>query len=259
MLIDSHCHLNSLTQDAENSLATIVEQAELKGVEKIISIATTLEEVDLISAIAHTFAQVYYSVGVHPSEMDGVQPIKPQTIIDYIVDNKCVAIGETGLDYYYNEPSTYALQQQKFIAHIEAAKVLDKPVIVHTRSAKEDTLAILKSHHIDKCGGVLHCFTEDWEMAKKALDMGMYISVSGIVTFKNAQAVQQVAQKIPLDRLLVETDAPYLTPAPYRGKPNYPEYVYYVAEFLAKLRNEDFAMFCESTKANTLRLFKAIN
>ncbi|WP_440993971.1 TatD family hydrolase [Cysteiniphilum litorale] len=255
MIIDSHCHLNYLQKKGQPTLQEIVAEAKAKGVEKIISISTTLEDVEVIKAIALTFPEVYYSVGVHPSEVEGVQPLKAQTIIDYIDHDKCVAIGETGLDYYYNDQETHSLQQQKFIAHIEAAKILKKPVIVHTRGAKEDTLAILKTHAIDQCGGVLHCFTEDWNMAKKALDMGMYISISGIVTFKNAQDVQTMAQKIPLDRLLIETDAPYLTPVPYRGKPNYPAYVYYVAEFLAKLRGENFEHFCQATKENTKRLF----
>ncbi|WP_119328598.1 TatD family hydrolase [Cysteiniphilum halobium] len=259
MIIDSHCHLNYLQKDGNPTLQDIVTEAKDKGVEKIISIATTLEDVAAIKAIALMFPEVYYSVGVHPSEVEGIQPLDAQTIMNYIDHDKCVAIGETGLDYYYNDKETHSLQQQKFIAHIEAAKILQKPVIVHTRSAKEDTLAILKAHGIEQCGGVLHCFTEDWDMAKKALNMGMYISISGIVTFKNAQDVQAMAQKIPLDRLLIETDAPYLTPVPYRGKPNYPAYVHYVAEFLAKLRGEKFELFCQATRENTKRLFCGIS
>ena len=255
MLIDSHCHLNYLKQGREFLLSDIVENAKLKGVEKIISISTTLEEVDSVAAISHTFSNVYYSVGVHPSEIDGLQPIDAQMVVDYAKELRCVAIGETGLDYYYNDKQSHPLQQKKFIAHIEAAKILSKPVVVHTRGAKQDTLSILKTHSIEECGGVLHCFTEDWEMAKKALDMGMYISISGIVTFKNAQEVQQLAKKIPLDRLLVETDAPYLTPVPFRGKPNYPEYVYYVAKFLANLRGDSFEALCYATKENTEKLF----
>ncbi|WP_116964103.1 TatD family hydrolase [Fastidiosibacter lacustris] len=259
MLIDSHCHLNHLRLDDGLTIEKVVQNAKSKGINKIISISTTLEEVQTIADTASAFQNVYYSVGVHPSETEGVQPVDAQTIIDYIdadKAHKCVAIGETGLDYFYNEPKSYQLQKQKFIAHVEAAKILKKPVIVHTRAAKEDTLSILKDYNIECCGGVLHCFTEDWDMANQALNMGMYISISGIVTFKNAQDVQEMAKKIPLDRLLVETDAPYLTPIPYRGKPNYPEYVYYVAEFLAKLRGEDFEEFCIVTKANTMKLFQ---
>lgn len=259
MIIDSHCHLNYLQTDEEHTLQGIIASAKSMGVEKIISIATTLENISEIKSISDQFSAVFYSVGVHPSETEGLQPFEPQTIIDYVIGNKCVAIGETGLDYYYNGSKTHDLQKKKFSVHIEAAKILNKPVIVHTRGAKDDTLSMLKAHNIEKCGGVLHCFTDDWDMAKKALDMGMYISISGIVTFKNAQDVQQMAKKIPLNRLLVETDAPYLTPVPFRGKPNYPQYVYYVAEFLSKLRNDDFVTFCQATKQNTERLFYGIN
>ncbi|MFZ9034672.1 MAG: TatD family hydrolase [Francisellaceae bacterium] len=255
MMIDSHCHLNHLKLDAGQTVTDIIKAASIQGVEKIISIATTLEEVPAIAEIASVHDEVYYSVGVHPSEFDGVQPFEPDAIVKMAKAQKCVAIGETGLDYHYNSQETITGQKAKFIAHIEAAKQLKKPLIVHTRAAKADTLAILKTHDIGTCDGVLHCFTEDWEMAKAALDLGMYISFSGIVTFKNAQEVQAVARKMPLDRILIETDAPYLTPVPFRGKPNYPKYVYYVAEFLAALRGEDFDAFCKATRENTKNLF----
>ena len=257
MIIDSHCHLNFLKLDEEITLDHVVNDAKQKGISKLISVATTLEDVASIKQTAHQFDNVYYSVGVHPSEEKGIQPTTAQQILDYIDphDARCVAIGETGLDYYYNEKTSFILQQQKFEAHIATAIETHKPIIVHTREAKEDALAILRNHQIDQCGGVLHCFTEDWDMAKQALDLGMYISFSGIVTFKNAQRVQEVAKKMPLERILIETDAPYLTPTPFRGKPNYPAYVYYVAEFLSQLRNEAFNFFCEKTKENTERLF----
>ncbi|MBK2124474.1 TatD family hydrolase [Fangia hongkongensis] len=254
MLIDSHCHLNHLKLE-DKTLSDVIAEAYEKGVKEIISISTTLEEVKDIAEIAKAHTGVFYSVGVHPSEFDGVQPQEAKEIISFARDNRCVAIGETGLDYYYNDQSTIPLQKGKFLAHLEAANRLQKPVIVHTRGAKKDTLELLKEGNIEGCGGVLHCFTEDWDMAKSALDMGMYISFSGIVTFKNAQSVQEVAKKIPQDRILVETDAPYLTPVPYRGKPNYPAYVYYVAEYLAELRKENFDAFASKTTENVHRLF----
>ncbi|WP_119342699.1 TatD family hydrolase [Facilibium subflavum] len=258
MIIDSHCHLNSLRLDGI-SLDDVLKEAKDHEVDQIISIGTTLEEIEAIQQIALAYDDVFFSAGVHPSEIEGIQPTKAEDIIAYAQAPKCVGIGETGLDYYYNDALTHAAQKEKFLAHMDAACCLNKPVIVHTRGAKQDTLAILKQGSIDRCGGVLHCFTEDWDMAKKALDMGMYISFSGIVTFKNAQTVQEVAKKVPLDRILIETDAPYLTPVPYRGKPNYPAYVYYVAEFMASLRKENFAQFCAQTKANTQTLFSLPN
>ena len=255
MIIDSHCHLNRLNFDNGMTIKQVIDDAEKKSVEKIISVATTLEEVNEIKAIASKFHRVYYTVGVHPCETDCIQPQNSEIIIEHSKDKSCVAIGETGLDYYFNDGLSIKAQQDKFEIHIAAAQHLNKPVIVHTRQAKEDTLAILKNSNIESCGGVLHCFTEDWSMAKKAIDMGLYLSFSGIVTFKNAQTVQKVAKKTPIDRLLIETDSPYLTPVPYRGKSNYPKHVYDVAKFLAKLRNDPFDDFCRATYNNTCNLF----
>jgi TatD DNase family protein len=164
-----------------------------------------------------------------------------------------VAIGETGLDYHY-EPEAAELQRQAFRLHLEAARVTGKPVIVHTREARADTLALLREAALPQAG-VLHCFTEDWEMARAALDLGFYISLSGIVTFRNADALREVARQVPADRLLVETDSPYLAPVPYRGKPNLPQYVREVAEFLAELRGVEYEVFARQTTENYLRLF----
>ncbi|RUS69400.1 hypothetical protein EGW08_022839, partial [Elysia chlorotica] len=194
------------------------------------------------------------SVGVHPSELDTHQP-SVEEIIALSNHPKCVAIGETGLDFYYNDKSTRDMQISKFVNHMQAANVVKKPVVIHTRSAKQDTLDILKSENVEACGGILHCFTEDYDMAKQAIDMGMYISFSGILTFKNATDIQEVARKIPLENILVETDAPYLTPVPFRGRPNYPEYVKYVAEFLANLRGESFEKISSQTYKNTCKVF----
>ena len=164
-----------------------------------------------------------------------------------------MAIGETGLDYHY-EPEAAELQQESFQLHLEAAKLTHKPVIVHTRAAQEDTLRLLREASLESAG-VLHCFTEDWDMAKAALDIGFYISLSGIVTFRNAEMLREVAKKVPMDRLLVETDSPYLAPIPYRGKANLPQYVYEVASFIAELRGMPFTEFAEQTTQNFKRLF----
>jgi TatD DNase family protein len=166
---------------------------------------------------------------------------------------KVVAIGETGLDYHY-EPESAALQQASFRLHLEAARITGKPVIVHTREARADTLALLREAALPQAG-VLHCFTEDWEMAKAALDIGFYISLSGIVTFRNAEALRDVARQVPADRLLVETDSPYLAPVPHRGKPNLPQYVREVAEYLAVLRGVSYETLAEQTSSNFKRLF----
>ncbi|QIV94192.1 TatD family hydrolase [Allofrancisella frigidaquae] len=254
MIIDSHCHLNYLKLE-DVSLEQVIKNAKSVGVEKIISIAVAWHEIDEIQQISENFENVYFSVGVHPSELDTYQP-NIKELITKSNHLKCVAIGETGLDYYYNSQDTRAKQIEKFVNHIQAAIEVSKPIIVHTRAAKQDTLDILKSENIEKCGGILHCFTEDYDMAKQAIDMGMYISFSGILTFKNAKDIQETAKKLPLDRILVETDAPYLTPVPFRGKPNYPEYVKYVAEFLAKLRGESLEKVSEQTYKNTREVFK---
>ncbi|MFC4892560.1 TatD family hydrolase [Pseudofrancisella aestuarii] len=254
MIIDSHCHLNYLKLE-DTSLDNVIRNAKSVGVDKVVSISCAWYEIADIQGIAEKFEDVFFSVGVHPSELDTYQP-SVEDIISMSQHHKCVAIGETGLDFYYNDMSTRDKQILKFVNHIQAGIETKKPVIVHTRAAKEDTLNILKSENIEKCGGILHCFTEDYDMAKRAVDMGMYISFSGILTFKNAKDIQEVAKKLPLDRILIETDAPYLTPMPFRGKPNYPEYVRYVAEFLANLRNESLEMIHQQTYKNTCDVFR---
>ncbi|MED7788908.1 TatD family hydrolase [Francisella sp. 19X1-34] len=254
MIIDSHCHLNYLKLE-NTSFDNVITNAKNSGIDKIISIAVAWHEIDDIQKIAENYKDVYFSVGVHPSELDSHQP-STEEIITRSNHPKCVAIGETGLDYYYNDQETKPKQVAKFVNHIQAAIEVVKPIIVHTRAAKQDTLDILKSENVEKCGGILHCFTEDYDMAKQAIDVGMYISFSGILTFKNAKDIQETAKKLPLDRILIETDAPYLTPVPYRGKPNYPEYVKYVAKFLAELRGEDLEKVAKQTYDNTCDVFK---
>ncbi|MEY8713748.1 TatD family hydrolase [Francisella philomiragia] len=254
MIIDSHCHLNYLKLD-DISLEKVIDNAKEAGIEKIVSIAVAWDEIADIERITENFDNVYHSVGVHPSELDSYQP-SVDDIIARSQHKKCVAIGETGLDYYYNGEETKKAQKIKFVNHMQAANDVKKPVIIHTRSAKQDTLDILKSENVEGCGGILHCFTEDYDMAKKALDMGMYISFSGILTFKNARDIQETAKKLPLDRILIETDAPYLTPVPLRGKPNYPGYVKYVAQFLADLKGFSYDEVAKQTYKNTCEVFK---
>jgi len=192
-------------------------------------------------------------VGVHPLDLEpGAEPAL-DWLLGELAHPKVVAIGETGLDYHY-EPESAALQQASFRLHLEAARITGKPVIVHTREARADTLALLREAALPQAG-VLHCFTEDWEMAKAALDIGFYISLSGIVTFRNAEALRDVARQVPADRLLVETDSPYLAPVPHRGKPNLPQYVREVAEYLAVLRGVSYETLAEQTSSNFKRLF----
>ena len=255
MMIDSHCHLNHLKLDGiEGGLDAVVQNAKIAGIDKIISICVELDEVETLRGLSNRYENIFHSVGVHPSEWGGEQPDVAR-LVELSKDAKCVAIGETGLDYHYNDASTILAQTEKFANHIQASIQTQKPLIIHTRAAKQDTLAIMKSENADKACGVMHCFTEDWDMAKKSLDMGFYISFSGIVTFKSAGDLREVAKKMPLDRILIETDAPYLTPVPFRGKPNYPEYVKYVAAFMADLRELSLEEFSAITVENTERLF----
>ena len=206
-----------------------------------------------VKGMAERYADVDCSVGVHPLDLEpGAEPAL-DWLLGELAHPKVVAIGETGLDYHY-EPESAALQQASFRLHLEAARITGKPVIVHTREARADTLALLREAALPQAG-VLHCFTEDWEMAKAALDIGFYISLSGIVTFRNAEALRDVARQVPADRLLVETDSPYLAPVPHRGKPNLPQYVREVAEYLAVLRGVSYETLAEQTSSNFKRLF----
>ncbi len=254
MLVDSHCHLDRLDLAAHGgSLDAALDAARARGVGHFLCIGVSVENAAAVKGLAEQYADVDCSVGVHPLDLQpGVAPA-----LDWLLGElnhpRVVAIGETGLDYHY-EPEAAELQQEAFRLHLEAAQLTGKPVIVHTREARADTLALLRDAALPQ-GGVLHCFTEDWEMAKAALDLGFYISLSGIVTFRNAETLREVARQVPADRLLVETDSPYLAPIPYRGKPNLPQYVREVAEFLAELRGVSFEAFAEQTTTNFQRLF----
>ena len=254
MLVDSHCHLDLLDLDLfDNQMENVLAAAKTQGVEGFLTISVNLDDTDKLIQIAERFPQVWTSIGLHPNEQPGEVPTVEQ-LLALAQNTRVVAIGETGLDYFRTDEGL-AWQQKRFEHHIEAAIAVNKPLIIHARDAKEDTLAILRNSHADKVGGVMHCFTEDWEMAKAAMALGFYISFSGIVTFKNATTLQAVAQKMPIDRILIETDCPYLAPVPFRGKPNQPAYVKYVAECIAALRKESFERIAEATTKNFYNCF----
>ena len=232
MFVDTHCHLTMLDLTPyQGDLDQALAQARLAGVSKFMGISVDLDDHIQLSQIASRHADVGYTVGVHPCEDEQTMA---RATTDYLVElaqsEKVWALGETGLDYYHST-DFIAAQKQCFARHIQASKIVKKPVVVHTRSAKHDTVDIIKAEQ--STHGILHCFTEDWETAKAVLDCGYYISFSGIVSFKNAQDLRDVAKQVPLDRLLIETDSPYLAPMPYRGKPNEPKYVPYVAKALS--------------------------
>ena len=254
MLADSHCHLDRINlAPFGGGLAGVLDAATANGVTHLLSVAVDLESWSALARMTEPYPHIALSVGVHPSEDDGRAP----TVKELVALGRAprvVAIGETGLDYYYGANSA-SRQQDWFRVHIAAARELGKPLIVHNRDARADTLRILAEEGAVEVGGVLHCFTEDWAMAEQALELNFYISFSGIVTFRNAKPIQDAAQRVPADRLLVETDSPYLAPVPHRGKPNHPAWVWHVAEFVARLRGETLEQVAATTTANYLRLF----
>lgn len=254
MIVDSHCHLDRLDLTAhQQTLPQLIAQARARGVMGMLCVCISEENKDAVLAIAHQFDTVVASVGAHPSDVKD-KLLSVETLIDWASAPKVVALGETGLDYYYSAEFA-ALQQESFKNHLLAGAQLKLPVIIHTRQAQQDTLSLMREHADFTSSGVMHCFTEDWAMAKAALDMNFYISISGIVTFKNAGDLREVVKKIPLDRLLIETDSPYLAPIPYRGKSNIPQYVREVADYIADLRGIQAEELYKATSANFLRLF----
>lgn len=254
MLVDSHCHLDRIDLTPfEGQLDKLLAAAAANEVGHLLCVAIDLESWPaMVNAVAAD-SRVSVSVGVHPSARLGRTPSVTE-LMELAGHRKVVAIGETGLDYHYGKDRREP-QQDLFHIHIAAARAAGKPLIVHSRDSREDTLAILREAGADRVGGVMHCFTEDWDMAKRAMDLNFHISFSGIVTFKNARPLQDVAKKIPAEHLLIETDSPYLAPVPHRGKENQPAWVRHVAEFLAELRGEPFERLAETTTANYFRLF----
>lgn len=252
-IVDSHCHLDGLDYEkTHRDLDDVIAKAAARDVKFMLAIATTLPGFHTLKALVGERNNIALSCGVHPLNQD--TPYDVEEFRRLAADERVVALGETGLDYYYQQ-ETKARQQTSFREHIRTGRALNKPIIVHTRDAREDTLAILREEQADVCGGVLHCFTEDRETAAQLLDMGFYISFSGIITFRNAEALREVARYVPLDRILVETDSPYLAPVPYRGKENQPAWTRDVADYMAVLKGVDIETLAATTTQNFSRLF----
>lgn len=257
MLVDSHCHLNFIDlADFNQDLSQLLAQAKDNQVEHMLCVCVELSDYPQLQQIAAQYPNISISVGVHPnSEMD--DPVTAEQLIALAQHPQCIAIGETGLDYYRTEtPDAQELQRQRFRAHIQTAIATSKPLIIHTRQAAEDTLKVMAEENAQNIGGVMHCFAEDLDIAHRAMDLNFYISFSGIVTFKNAVTLQEVAKSIPLDRILIETDSPYLAPVPFRGKQNHPALVKYVAQAIADLRGLSYDEVAKATTENFYRCFK---
>jgi TatD DNase family protein len=255
MLVDSHCHLNF--PELQSNMEQIRASMHDNQVGHALCISVTLKDFPQVLTLAETYPNFFASVGVHPDYEDE-PPFTVDDLVNLANHPKVIAIGETGLDYF-RLTGDLEWQRERFRTHIRAAIKSQKPLVVHTRSAAEDTLRIMREENAQLVGGVLHCFTESLDVALEAIDLGFYISFSGIVTFKNAVMLKEVASQLPLDRILVETDSPYLAPIPYRGKINQPAYVKHVAEELSRIRNISLAEIMEATTANFFRLFNTAN
>ncbi|MGJ8528319.1 TatD family hydrolase [Maritalea sp.] len=253
MLVDSHCHLDfdALQEDFDG----VIQRAKVAGVERMVTICTRVKQFDIISKIADENANIFCSVGTHPHNADEELDISAERLIELSTHPKCVAIGEAGLDYHYDSAPRDA-QETGFRRHIAAARATQLPLVIHTRSADEDTIKILREE--TEKGAfpfVLHCFSAGLEIAKVGVELGGYLSFSGIATFKSAQTIRDAAHMVPLDRILVETDAPYLAPVPHRGKSNEPSFVRHTAEYLAADLGLEFEQFAKATTQNFDRLF----
>lgn len=254
MLTDSHCHLDRLDLSrSDNSLDVALDAAAERGVSRFLCVCISEANRQAVLDIAAKRDNIFASTGIHPCDVSGTV-VSQQALTEWAQHPKVVALGESGLDYFHSKDFV-AEQQESFANHLIVGKEQKLPVIVHTREAKEDTLSLIAEHACRESSGVLHCFTEDWDMARRTMDMNFYISISGIVTFRNAEALRDVVRQTPLDYLLVETDSPYLAPIPYRGKPNMPAYVREVAEYVAELKGISYEALAEKTTANFLKLF----
>lgn len=250
-LVDSHCHIDfdPLYPRVDDVLAN----ARDSGVGYLLCVSVNLEDFPRVRSLAEEHDHIFASVGVHPNEREGREPGVDE-LVELANHPRVVAIGETGLDYFRSQ-GELEWQRDRFRRHIHAARRAGKPLIIHSREAPADTIRLMTEEAAGDAGGVMHCFAEDWRMAEQALALGFYISFSGIVTFKNARDIQEVARRTPLDRILVETDSPYLAPVPYRGKTNEPAYVRHTAEYVAELRGIAYEEVAEATSANFFRLF----
>ncbi|MGR5261498.1 TatD family hydrolase [Vibrio astriarenae] len=253
MFIDSHCHLDKLNyDDLHLDVGDVIAKAEQANVTEFLSVGVTMASFPKMLALIEPFSQVHVSCGVHPLDVES--DFNLEQFKQYAQNDRVVAIGETGLDYHY-KPETAELQKARFIEQVKVAVELNKPLIIHTRQAREDTLAILREYGADKCGGVIHCFTEELDFAQQAMALGFCISISGIVTFRQATELKEVVKAVPLERLLIETDSPYLAPVPHRGKENQPAYVVEVAAYIAQLKGVSLSEIGEITSNNFRNLF----
>lgn len=254
MFVDSHCHLDRLEQ-GDTPLKETLDFARNRGVEHFLCVSVSVKDFDAMFEKVRAFDDVSVSCGVHPLHQEDA--CSYEKLLQKASKPEVVAIGETGLDYFYSA-DTQEVQRQSFIDHIKVANVLNKPLIIHTRDAREDTIELLREYKDPGTKGVLHCFTESLEMAEAAIDLGFYISISGIVTFNSAESLREVVKAVPLDRLLIETDSPWLAPVPHRGKSNQPGYVVEVAEFIAELKGVSVEALAQATTQNFYRLFDQI-
>ena len=252
-IIDSHCHIDRVDLGGfRGSIESMLDHARNLSVDKFLCVCIDLEHFDDVHTLSKSYPNIYCSVGVHPTETNCKDP-SIEELLEYAKSNRVIAIGETGLDYFHVRKDEADWQRDRFRRHIAASNQSGKPMIIHMRDSKEDTIEILSREKAEK--GVMHCFSEDLETAEAAIDLGFYISFSGILTFKSAQDLREVAKQIPTERILIETDSPYLTPVPYRGKPNSPAYTYYVAEKLAEIRNTTIGEIAKVTTQNFNQLF----
>jgi TatD DNase family protein len=249
-LVDSHCHIPMIEDDAVES---ILSAAKANDVIHMLCVSVDLETFPDVLNLAKKYDCISASMGIHPNtEMQDEPDV--EALLNLAEDPAVIAIGETGLDYFRSE-GDLEWQRNRFRTHIRAAKTINKPLIIHCRDAKDDVIKILKEESANEVGGVMHCFVDDWEIAKQAMDLNFRISFSGIVTFKNAMPLKEVAKQVPLDMLLVETDSPYLAPVPYRGKTNQPAYVKHVAEHIAELRKSSYETIAKASTHNFYELF----
>ncbi len=264
MIVDSHCHLPMLPEDQVGTVEEVISKAAELGVSHILCVAINPKQWPEVLQLAEKYDNIYAAVGVHPCEAKEVV-VTDEELLQVASHPKVIAIGEVGLDYYHFEEEAAQLgadegamkwQHDRFKQHIRVAKQLGKPLIIHTRNSTPDCLSLLESEGAESVGGIMHCFVEDLDTAERAMAIGFYISFSGIVTFKNAKALKAVATALPLDKILVETDAPYLAPMPFRGKTNQPGYTRYVVEEIAKLKELPFETVAKATTDNFNRLFK---
>lgn len=257
MLIDSHCHLHLIDlSDFNQDLNAVIEAAKANEVRHFLSVSVSLRDYPILCKLAEQYPEVNISVGLHPNEEED-EILSVESLCRKAEHPSCIAIGETGLDYYRElDDKMQEGQRERFRIQIHAALATQKPLIIHTRAALEDTLKVMKEENAGDIGGVMHCFSEDWAAAKRAMDLNFYISLSGILTFKNATNVHELAKKVPLDRLLIETDAPFLAPVPFRGKQNHPALLKHSALALAELRSISYEQLAEETSQNFYDCFR---